>query len=111
MTAARQKTQAERTSFLEREVQDLRAGHEAMLRVQQEQMQQQRETHAAVQAIHTALMAPQPGHTKSLLERVAIVTIKAERGQWGLAVLAAMGSAIIAGSGAVAIMRGWIGGS
>ena len=38
------------------------------------------DTNAKVSALHRLLMEPQPGHEKSLIERVAAVTIAAETG-------------------------------
>jgi hypothetical protein len=98
------KTQLERLTFLEREVAELRADQVAVLK-------QQRETHDSVQALHHAFMEVQPGHSKTLLERIAIVTIEAERGQWGLRALVAVGSTIIVAGGALAVMRNWFGGN
>lgn len=46
-----------------------------------------KETHDAVQQLCEALLKPQPGHERSLLERVAQVTIRAERGEWALHVV------------------------
>ena len=98
------KTQAERLAFLEKEVAQLREDQAAALK-------QQREIHDSVQALHHAFMEVQPGHSKTLLERIAVVTIEAERGQWGLRALVAVGSTIIVAGGAIAVMRAWFGGN
>jgi hypothetical protein len=98
------KTQMERLAFLEKQVAQLSIDQAAALK-------QQRETHDAVQALHRAFMVVQPGHSKTLLERIATVTIEAERGQWGLRTLVAIGSGIVAAGGAFAVMRGWFGGN
>lgn len=52
-----------------------------------ETKQSAKETHDAVQALVKALLEPQPGHRASLLDRIAAVTIMAERGNWALHLL------------------------
>jgi hypothetical protein len=45
------------------------------------------EMYAMVKALSDALLKPQPGHEKSLLDRIAAVTIKVERGEWSIRIL------------------------
>lgn len=59
------------------------------------------DTYEMMKAINDKLMVPQPGHSKGLLDRMASVTIDAERGKWGvrtaiwaLGALATIGGAI-----------------
>jgi anti-sigma28 factor (negative regulator of flagellin synthesis) len=58
-----------------------------------------KETHDMVRQIADALLKPQPGHSQNLLDRVAAVTIKAERGEWSIRLLlwiAAAASTLVA---------------
>lgn len=55
------------------------------------------ETQAMVKNLTDALLKPQPGHKDSLLDRVAAVTIKVERGEWSIRVLAVLASILPAG--------------
>lgn len=69
-----------------------------------------KETHDAVQAIVNALLEPQPGHDKSLLDRIAIFTIRAERGEWMLRFLIWLIGAGITVLGAWAGFKAWAAG-
>lgn len=71
--------------------------------VSEDEVQEMREAIAAqgkkIDAMYSALMERQPGQEKSLLERMAVVTVAIESGQtvgklivWGAGVLAAIGS-------------------
>ena len=73
-------TQEERLSTLEAEV-------AALKKEAAETTAAAKETHDAVQQLCKALLEPQPGHERSLLDRVAQVTIRAERGEWALHVV------------------------
>ena len=73
-------TQATRLETLERAVAQMQMDQDAMREAVQE-------THDAVQAMAEALLKPQPGHDRNLLDRIAAVTIKAERGEWTLRLL------------------------
>lgn len=46
----------------------------------EEAQQVSRQTNGLVKELHAALMEPQPGHDKSLLDRMAFVTIQIESG-------------------------------
>lgn len=50
-----------------------------------------------VKALSDALLKPQPGHEKSLLDRIAAVTIKVERGEWSIRLLVFLATLLPAG--------------
>jgi hypothetical protein len=67
-----------------------------------------KETHDAVNRLSEALMTPQPGHDKSLLDRIATATIAFERGNWSVKIaLAVLGFASAAGA-AYATVKGFV---
>lgn len=64
---------------------------------------QQEDTHAMVKELHDALVHPQPGHDKSLIDRMALTTIYLESGRkagalilWGAGILSAIAGAVAA---------------
>jgi hypothetical protein len=57
-----------------------------------------RDTQSMVRGLSDALLKPQPGHDKPLLDRVAAMTIKAERGEWTLRVLFWLGGVLPIGA-------------
>lgn len=59
-----------------------------------------RETHDKVADIHKALMQPSPGQEKSLLDRMALVTINVESGGRVAAIMVKI-AAVLAAIGAV----------
>lgn len=65
------------------------------------------ETHDMVKTLSDALLKPQPGHDKGLLDRVAAVTIRVERGEWSLRVLAWGAGLIVAIGGAATALTKW----
>ena len=85
------------------EIEKLRAEHSATQAAAQDAQAAAQETHDKVAAIHKALMVPQPGQTRSLLDRMAAVTISIESGErvgnWivrGARVIAALGVIVAA---------------
>jgi hypothetical protein len=84
------KTTAERLRILELETAQMKSKIEATEAVALE-------TQALVRQINDALLKPQPGHEKPLLDRVAAVTIKVERGEWSIKALAWLAAIIPAG--------------
>jgi anti-sigma28 factor (negative regulator of flagellin synthesis) len=64
-----------------------------------------KETHDMVRQIADALLKPQPGHTHNLLDRVAAVTIKVERGEWSMRALLGLVAAAIS---VMALLTGWM---
>lgn len=66
----------------------------------------QKETHDMVSQLHGAFMIAQPGHDRNLLDRMASVAIKVERGSWGLSLILWMAGGVGALSAAWAILRG-----
>jgi hypothetical protein len=69
------------------------------------------ETHEMVKQLSEAFLKPQPGHDKSLLDRVAAVTIRVERGEWSVRMLGIGAGLVVALGGAVAVVSKWGGGS
>jgi hypothetical protein len=95
-------TQAQRIELLEREIEEMKAAMQAHFAKSQE-------THDMVRRLTEKLMIPQPGHDKSLLDRMASVTIDLERGKWGALLLRWVLGTIIAIGGTIAavqMMRG-----
>lgn len=67
------------------------------------------DTHAMVQALHQALMRPSPGQERSLLDRMAEVTISIESGGQVSGLLIKLAASLAAiGSLWAAIKHGWL---
>ena len=66
----------------------------------------QAETHAMVADMHRALMVAQPGHTKSLVDRMAEVTIRVETGDRVMSLTIRV-AAFLAAVGAIAAFFRW----
>jgi anti-sigma28 factor (negative regulator of flagellin synthesis) len=64
-----------------------------------------KETHDMVRQIADALLKPQPGHTHNLLDRVAAVTIKVERGEWSMRALLGLVATAVS---IMALLAGWM---
>lgn len=66
---------------------------------------QQAETHRLVANLHRQLAEPQPGHTRSLIDRMAEVTIRVETGERTLSFIVRLGAALAALGAIVAALR------
>lgn len=100
---ARPTTQSQRITALEKEVAEVREKQENLEREIRGWRAQSKETHDMVAGLSSALMQPSPGQDRSLLDRMATVTISLERGTWAgrmaiyaIGVLVSVGAAITA---------------
>lgn len=68
-----------------------------------------KESRDLLKNLSDAFLKPQPGHDKSLLDRIAAVTIKIERGEWGIRLVAWAAGAVIAVAAAWTALKSWAG--
>jgi hypothetical protein len=101
----------ERVSALEKTVAQLVLDAATRDRLDAERDQKAKETHDMVKALSDALLKAQPGHDKPLLDRVAAVTIRVERGEWSIKTLAWLAGLVVVIGGAATALTKWGGGT